>query len=195
MTVAESDVDVACTFLVLTGGASSRLGTDKASVLLDGTSLRERVITALPQGRVHELGAELSGGPASAVISYLPQVSTPLVALVAVDMPFAAPMVMRLAAEWSTAADRDGLVPVDAQGREQWLAAVYSTTALSGAADGLRDAGVVISGLSMRALTARLSITRVPLGEADIVSAMDIDTPADLAAVRSLMRRGNADGA
>lgn len=190
-----ADADVSCTYLVLTGGASSRLGTDKASLVLDGVSLRDRVCAALPVGQVHELGADLAGGPASAIIEFLPRVRTRLVGLVAVDMPFAAPLVMRLAAEWDPSSGCDGMVPVDAAGRDQWLCSVFETSALAAAADRFRVAGSARSGVAMRTLVADLSIIRVPLTDADIVMAMDIDTREDLAAVRSLMEQENADGA
>lgn len=186
---------MSCTFLVLTGGASTRLGTDKASLILDGVSLRDRVWAALPSGQVHELGADLTGGPASAIIAFLPQVSTRLVGLVAVDMPFAAPMVLRLAAEWDASSGCDGVVPVDAAGRDQWLCSVFTTSALAAAAEKFRAAGSARAGVAMHTLVADLSIIRVPLTDADIVMAMDIDTREDLAAVCSLMERRNADGA
>jgi molybdopterin-guanine dinucleotide biosynthesis protein A len=192
--VSAHDENPSCTYLVLTGGAGTRLGADKASLLLDGVSLRERQMSALPPGRVHELGVELTGGPASAVIAFLPEVSTELVGLLAVDMPFAAALVQRLAAQWSSSDGYQGLVPVDGEGREQWLCAVYSTAALNAAGNRYRTVGGVRAGVSMTALVGDLDIARVPLLGGDIVMAMDIDTREDLVAVRSVMEQGESYG-
>ena len=179
---------------MLTGGAGTRLGEDKASLVVAGESLRGRLMSALPHGHTHELGVDFSGGPASAVISYLPQVGTPLVALLAVDMPFAAPLIGRLVAEWDPSAGYQGLVPVDGTGREQWLSAVYSTDALRDASANLWVDGSVRPSISMKALMSGLHISRVPLTEADNVMTLDIDTPDDLAIVQEIMKEGHRRG-
>lgn len=179
---------------MLTGGASTRLGEDKASVVVAGQSLRSRLTAKLPAGRTHELGAEYSGGPASAVVAYLPQITTSLVALLAVDMPFAAPLVERLVAAWDQEAAYQGLVPIDGTGREQWLSAVYSTDALRDASEQLWTDNKVQPGISMKSLAGGLTIARVPLPPADSLMALDIDTPEDLAIVHEIVKEGHRDG-
>jgi len=179
---------------LLTGGAGTRLGKDKASLVVAGESLRARLMSELPCGHTHELGVEFSGGPASAVIAYLPHVRTPLVALLAVDMPFAAPLIGRLVAEWVPSAGYQGLVPVDGTGREQWLSAVYSTDALRDASVHLWVDGSVQPGVSVKSLMSGLHISRVPLSAADNVMTLDIDTPDDLAIVLDIMKEGHRHG-
>jgi molybdenum cofactor guanylyltransferase len=179
---------------LLTGGAGIRLGTDKASLVVAGESLRSRLTSDLPRSHTHEIGADFSGGPASAVIAYLPHVSTTLVALLAVDMPFSAPLVNRLVADWDRAADYQGVVPIDETGREQWLSAVYSTDALREASKDLWIEGRVQPGIAMKSLVGGLRISRVPLTEADSVMTLDIDTPEDLAIVQVIMKEGHRHG-
>jgi molybdopterin-guanine dinucleotide biosynthesis protein A len=179
---------------LLTGGASTRLGKDKASLEVAGESLRSRLMSELPHGQTHEIDAKFSGGPASAVIAYLPHVSTTLVALLAVDMPFSAPLVNRLVAAWDPAAGYQGLVPVDGTGREQWLSAVYSMDALREASKDLWIEDRVQPGIAMKSLVGGLRISRVPLSEADSVMTLDIDTPDDLAIVEEIMKEGHRHG-
>ena len=179
---------------MLTGGAGTRLGEDKASLVVAGESLRSRLTSVLPRGHTQELGANFSGGPASAVIAYLPHVSTTLVALLAVDMPFSAPLVNRLVVAWDRAAGYQGLVPVDETGRDQWLSAVYSTDALREASKDLWVEGRVQPGIAMKSLVGGLRISRVPLSEADSVMTLDIDTPGDLAIVQEIMKEGHLHG-
>ncbi len=179
---------------MLTGGAGTRLGEDKAALVVAGRSLRSRLTAELPAGHTHELGVEFSGGPASALVAFLPQVRTALVALLAVDMPFAAPLVERLVAAWDQAAGYQGLVPIDGTGREQWLSAVYSTDALRAASEHLWIDGKVQSGIAMKSLVGGLTISRVPIPEADSVMALDIDTPEDLAIVHEIVKEGHRHG-
>ncbi len=179
---------------MLTGGAGTRLGEDKAALVVAGRSLRSRLTAELPAGHTHELGVDFSGGPASAVVAYLPQVRTALVALLAVDMPFAAPLVERLVAAWDQAVGYQGLVPIDVTGREQWLSAVYSVDSLREASKDLWIEGRVQPGIAMKALVGGLRISRVPLSEADSVMALDIDTPDDLAIVQEIMKEGHRHG-
>jgi molybdopterin-guanine dinucleotide biosynthesis protein A len=128
------------------------------------------------------------------VVAYLPHVSTTLVALLAVDMPFSAPLVNRLVAAWDPAAGYHGLVPVDETGREQWLSAVYSRDALREASKDLWIEGRVQPGIAMKSLVGGLRISRVPLSGADSVMALDIDTPEDLAIVQEIMKEGHRHG-
>ena len=179
---------------MLTGGTGTRLGEDKASLVVAGESLRSRLMAELPRGHTHEIDAKFSGGPASAVIAYLPHVSTTLVALLAVDMPFSAPLVNRLVAAWDPVAGYHGLVPVDETGREQWLSAVYSRDALREASKDLWIEGRVQPGIAMKSLVGGLRISRVPLSGADSVMALDIDTPEDLAIVQEIMKEGHRHG-
>ncbi|MGR0218284.1 molybdenum cofactor guanylyltransferase [Agromyces sp. ZXT2-6] len=101
------------------------------------------------------------------------------VLVLACDMPDARSAVARLVAARSADPDADGVCLVDASGRTQWLAAVYSRSALEGALDAIAEpAGdrAALHGAAMRRLAASLDLATV----ADEGSTHDIDTWGDL---------------
>ncbi len=132
------------TGLLLAGGASSRMGADKASLVVDGEPLARRVATVLSHvcGRVlvasgdgHRLDwldlaevadVEPAAGPLSGLIAGLEAAETPLVAVVAVDMPDASDAVIRLLA--ARMPGHDAAVPRTERGLEP-LHAVYAAAA------------------------------------------------------------------
>lgn len=122
--------------------------------------------------------AILQSDAASATADATPD---PDVLVLACDMPDAGPAVARLLAARDSGADRDppadGVCLVDASGRAQWLAAVYSRRALASAVDALGEVG----GASMRRLAASLDLAAV----ADGGTTHDIDTWSDLGQARS----------
>jgi molybdopterin-guanine dinucleotide biosynthesis protein A len=135
--------------LVLAGGASRRMGRDKAQIVLEGEPLAVRafrtlakvcsdVVVASGDGhRLDHLGlpqvADLipDAGPLSGVAAGLETARHDLVAVVAVDMPSASPAVLALLAGlWQGEA---AVVPV-VQGRWEPLHAVWARSAASGVA-------------------------------------------------------------
>jgi molybdopterin-guanine dinucleotide biosynthesis protein A len=164
------------TGLVLCGGESRRMGAEKALIDVGGRPLvvhvserlakvatpvllasggRERIsdvrarLLHLP---VQEVDDEVPGaGPLAGLIGGLAASPHPLVAVVAVDMPFLSPDLLSMLA--GLHAGEDAVVPVTDIGLEP-LHAVYSTTALpamrAAGAEGrlaLRD---VLAGLAVR---------------------------------------------
>jgi molybdopterin-guanine dinucleotide biosynthesis protein A len=132
------------TGLLLAGGRSRRMGTDKALVEFHGARLAERglrilrsvcddVVVASGDGsRLASLGAPQvadaapDSGPLGGIVAGLEAAATDLVAVVAVDMPFASAGVLRLlAGRWS---GEDAAVPVTDRGPEP-LHAVYARSA------------------------------------------------------------------
>lgn len=106
------------------------------------------------------------------------------VLVLACDMPDAEAAVARLVAGRATARPADGVCLVDASGRTQWLAAVYSRAALERAFEALRGADgdpAVVHGAAMRRLAASLDLAVV----ADDGTTHDIDTWHDLAEARA----------
>lgn len=162
-------------WLILTGGAGSRLGQDKASTRIAGRTMLERVQEAItqadPQARIQILGPRFGGGPAAAVTTALAHCRSPYVGVVAVDMPMAKDAIAAVLAAIDDQAE--AWIPEAADGRRQWLCAVYRRSAL------LREAGnrdwtdqpfhQLVSGLTDRIVSVGSS-----------ASLLDIDTPADL---------------
>ena len=145
----------AMTGLVLAGGASRRMGSDKALLDIDGRPLVEHVARRLSGVCVEVLVAPgdralagltwplvadrvLGQGPLAGILGGLAVARTALMAVAAVDMPEVdAGVLADLADRWDDAAD--AVVPVVA-GRPQPLHAVYATAALATLAEAF-DAG------------------------------------------------------
>lgn len=158
------------TAIVLTGGASTRLGTDKATTMVAGQRMIDRVLGQLPDVPVIVVGPDPQvpgvtvtredppgGGPAAGIAAALPLVDTPWVAVIAADMPLAVPMLLGLHRIG------DAVVPVS-QGHPQPLSAWYRVAALP----------PLGPGLGMRNVLAGLDVTYVEVGSRAV---MDIDTP------------------
>ena len=161
-------------YLILTGGRSSRLGSDKAATAINGVTMLDRLVGALP-GQPTIIGPEIQGGPAAAIAAGLDAVATPWVAVVAVDMPFAARVIEYLAT-MTSGARADGFVPVDAAGKEQWLCGVYRTAALRGAVAGFGP----IVGAPLHKVMSGVDLQRVQVPDELIALLIDVDTPVDL---------------
>ena len=118
------------------------------------------------------------------IASALEAVSTPVTALLAVDMPWAGGLLEHRIAEFASC-NAAALVPVDRSGFRQPLCAVVRTEALRGALRQLGDPG----GRSMRDLMSLIDIHERPLSEAEMHMVDDIDTPDDLRKSRSKQAR------
>jgi molybdopterin-guanine dinucleotide biosynthesis protein A len=117
-----------------------------------------------------------------------PPEPAPDVLVLACDMPAASVAVDRLLAGRRAGPSADGVCLVDASGREQWLAAIYSREGLARAFEALgHDAG----GAAMRRLAASLDLTVL----ADGGSTQDIDTWSDLERARSRAGSGEQETA
>jgi molybdopterin-guanine dinucleotide biosynthesis protein A len=132
------------TGLLLAGGAGSRMGADKALLEFEGEPLAARVLRTLRSAceevlvasgdgeRLAALGAPQvpdaipGGGPLAGIAAGLAISARELVAVVAVDMPYANAGVLRLLAErWN---GEHAVVPVTENGLEP-LHAVYAASA------------------------------------------------------------------
>ena len=199
-----------CTLVVLSGGTSRRLGRDKAATHLGGLSLLERIVSEVPlhvpviivgppvealAGRVQMAREDPPGsGPLAAIGAGVAEATTPLVGVLATDMPFAVPVVVgaldllagivpsgdaRTATTRPALTDRvDAVVPVDAEGRPQPLAAAFRTDALIAALAELAPT----ADRPVRALLPRL---RVMEWRAPAERLADVDTSHDLSRARS----------
>lgn len=180
--------------LILTGGASRRMGQDKANITLAGSTLLDRLLTGLPDDvPVVVVGpdpgtvtrpvsvtreAPAGGGPAAGIAAGLRLIATPVVVVSAVDLPFAGPALPRLARLMVTAdGATDAVIPM-ADGQWQPLCAAYRTEALRRAAVQLGAA----AGRSVRDLIAGLAVNSPPWPAGQL---RDVDDPDDLRAART----------
>ena len=190
--------------VVLAGGAARRLGgADKPGLRVGGTPLLDRVLDACAQaGTTVVVGPERAtsrpvrwvreqppgGGPVAAVAAGLPHVGAELVLLLAADLPFFdEAAVAALLAAASTQPAAAAVVLVDADGRDQPLAALYRSAPLRAALAQLPDP----AGLPLRRLLGGLPTHR--LADPDGASA-DCDTWDDLEQARTRADRGPRTG-
>lgn len=174
--------------VILTGGASSRLGRDKAFVEVDGLPLVLRVANALAEAAtVTAVGGDVVGlsqlgleavddnhpgeGPLGGIAQALTIGAAGVVLVVACDMPFldgatVRALVQSLGVYDCAVATVDGV-------RQPTLAAWRRGAPVAPAfLDGER---------SPRRLLSSLDVVEVPLGDARV--AYDVDTPEDLDAI------------
>lgn len=181
--------------ILLAGGRSSRMGQDKAALLVDGRRLVDRAIGALSPlgGRILiargdrpslDLADEVPdaagmSGPVAGVVGAAALVTTPAVAIVAVDMPTISAAVLRRLAVVVEDNSRSAAMPV-VDGIAQPMHAVVSAAALPAMVALARE-----GERSLRRMLARLDAILVgPDGWADLDAharfVVDWDRPADL---------------
>jgi molybdopterin-guanine dinucleotide biosynthesis protein A len=188
-----------CSALILAGGDSRRMGSDKAQLVLGDQTLLQRVIASMqsvfPQvlisvrrqrpdiGLLQVCDAYANAGPLAGLCAGLTRVDTPWVFAVATDMPFVqAALIEQLA---QRRADCQAVVPV-VHGHAQPLAAFYATSCLA-PIRALLDATEQGGKRSLRAALAQLNVCYVDesdllAGDPGLRSFFDLDTPQDLAA-------------
>ncbi|RAV08785.1 molybdenum cofactor guanylyltransferase [Mycolicibacterium sp. GF69] len=183
--------------IILAGGASRRMGRDKATLPYEGTTLVERMVSvlaprcapifviaapgqALPSLDAEILRDEVRGlGPLLATgrgLRAAAEAGSELAFVAAVDMPLLSADLLDELAGPAVRLGADVVLPWD--GRDHYLAGVYRT-ALAG-----RVAELVAAGeRSMRALVERVDTQRIVMPEQR--SLLNVNTAADLAAIRS----------
>lgn len=186
--------------LLLTGGASRRMGRDKSQLDVGGVGLAARVARVLGQVAYPVLAVgpeagtglfsveDVREGPLAAFAAGMGALAVrghdgPAL-LVACDLPLIEAPLLRFLADSLGAAD--AVVPV-VQGRDQPLCACYAPRAASVAA---RLAGA--GSLAMRDLLDALdAVKRVPENEWDHIAParalLDVDTPDQLDDVRRIL--------
>lgn len=190
-----------CTAIIMAGGDSRRMGTDKAGLLLDGQTLLQNVITTMQQlfprvivsVRQPRAGIDLpqvcdeqpDGGPMAGLAASLGQVTTPWAFMVACDMPFVVPDVVELLAGYRL--QHQAVVPV-VHGHPQPLAAFYAVSCLAP----LR-ASLAAQQKGLRGVLKQLDVRYVDeaeMLEADplLRSFFDLDTPQDVEAAMNGVR-------
>lgn len=183
------------TAVVLCGGSSRRLGTDKLAEALGATTVLDTCLAGLPAAwPIVAVGPERAtqrpvawtveappgGGPLAAIAAGLAQVTTDIAVVLAGDMPFAGTLVDGLATALTDHPGTDAVAAADRAGRTNPLLAAYRTEALR------RALPADPAGGRARLLLERLGA--VPL-EVVPEDAMDVDTAEALAAARRRVER------
>jgi len=182
-----------CTAVVLAGGASSRMGQNKADVRLAGEPLLDRtirlmrpvfthVVVSVREPRSHPACPQIfdmagGGGPMAGIVTALAQVPTPWIFAVACDMPFVSCELVRCMARQRNG--WDALVPVVA-GMPQPLAGFYARRALS-----VMKRQMARGEFSLQQLLHHVNSCLVPEHEVRALdpamhSLIDLDTPEDV---------------
>src|SRR5262249_54006412 len=174
--------------VLLTGGASTRMGTDKARLVVDGETLAARSARVLSSvcDPVVEVGPRVSGlpavqedprgaGPLVALLAGVGALGNPhVVVLLACDLPFVEPPLVRLLVDWPGTGT---VIPV-VEGRFPDACARYGAAALDEALAAVR---VGVSSLRAIASTDCDYLTAEHWGEVASARAFaDVDTPDDL---------------
>ncbi|MFJ8645365.1 NTP transferase domain-containing protein [Streptomyces sp. NPDC093546] len=190
-----------CDVVVLAGGSAKRLGgVDKPGVSVGGRALLDRVLAACRQApRVVVVGGRRPtvrpvvwareepprGGPVAALAAGLRQVETDTVLVLSGDLPFLEEGSVRKLTEALRAGTAEGVLSVDAEGRDQPLVAAYRTEPLRREVALLATEYGSLSGLPLRLLTQELDLVRIPLGP---LASFDCDTWEDISTARARIR-------
>jgi molybdenum cofactor guanylyltransferase len=189
---------------ILVGGASSRMGADKAGLRLGGRSFVERIAAALRSvtENIRLVGARderdslgfpvvrdvyAKWGALGGLHAALASASSPWAAVVACDLPFVTgELFVRLA---SLRENFDAVVPLQPCGRLQPLCALYRRETCQPRAEELIAAGE----RRPRRLLLEVNARRVEPGElADLAHAAlfftNVNTPEDFAQARERMK-------
>ena len=200
--------------IVLAGGRSSRMGTPKAALEWQGSTLLERVVDAvgratgqvvvvrapgqalpaLPAGVALVEDARPDRGPLEAMLAGMRAVEAEaeVVFVAAVDLPFLHPAIVAGVIR-AAGPGVDAAVPV-ADGRPQPLAAAYRMGLLplvAELADGpTRRMGELLDRARVAWLDGAVLLADPAVAAADpgLAGLRDLDTPADLARADQLMR-------
>lgn len=190
-----------CTGVVLAGGRSSRMGQDKASLVIGGAPLLQRVVgrlrvaldevlvigpdqlSTLVPGVWVAPDREPGAGPLGGLVTALSLLRTPRIFLVACDMPFVAPQLIRAMAALSSEpsserAAADAVLLRTGRGLE-YLHGVYSRSCLPAAERALasedRSLHGLVASLAVRELTLEWAAAFDPAG----LSTFNANTPED----------------
>ena len=177
--------------IILAGGRSRRMGTDKALAQIRGQTFLERALDALegarsvvvvghrrPTGEPVVWTSEQppGSGPAAGIAAALDFVTAADVVVLPVDLPgIDGKSVVHLLDSMRG----DGAVLVDGEGSRQLPAGAYRADALRRAVAGAKG----LEGISLRALLGGLDLVEVT----DSL-AIDCDTPQDVELVTALLR-------
>ena len=176
--------------IVLSGGTSSRFGTDKSQAMLGHQQLIHHILTGIPKEfEIIVVGADplfpeiayrcvrenpVGGGPVAGIAAALELCESEIVGVLATDMPFAGAHMIHLLSAMTS--HDDAIMYVDSQGYKQPLAALYRRESLENALSIIGNP----HGASMRTLISHLNIHEIHMSPEIEKAMIDVDTPHDL---------------
>jgi molybdopterin-guanine dinucleotide biosynthesis protein A len=193
---------------ILIGGASSRMGSDKAQLKLAGRSFVEIIASALSaiSSSIKLVGAADGTNGQATELSNIPDIqpgwgalgglhtalaacTSTWAAVVACDLPFVSSDLFRHLAKLREGFD--AVVPVQSDGRQQPLCALYRTELCLPVAERL----IAMGERKPRALLAAVKTRWVPQADLDHLSGaanffMNVNSPADYARALSATGAG-----
>lgn len=196
------------TAVLLAGGRGERVGRDKASLMIGGTSLIDRSLAAFdaiglpvvialrldqmaPRGRVVVRDVAWTPGPMAGLLAALEQTTAEWAFVAAVDMPLLAPEL--LGALYRVRGEADAVVP-RVGGHDHVLASWLHVRALPAlrtiAEAGERSVTRCFAQLKTRYVTAAELVADPDLARVDpaLSSLTNVNTPEDVAEVEALLQ-------
>jgi molybdenum cofactor guanylyltransferase len=178
---------VTCAGVLLTGGASRRMGIDKATIVVNGETLATRAARVLGAvcDPVIEVGTGVTdlpctredppgGGPLAALVAGARALDARMVVLLGCDYPFVDEPVLRLIADWPGTRTA---IPV-AGDRFQYACARYGPSTLDEAVAALRTSDTSLKALARADSEFIAESVWRAVGSANTFD--DIDTPDDM---------------
>jgi len=194
---------------VLTGGASRRMGSDKAHLEFDGQPAAGRVARLLaglvsdvsivggsPPQATATVGvrfvADVAGPQCSlrGLVSALSAARSDWVLVVATDLPFVTPELLLALVAWPQA---DAVVPRDANGRHALCALYHRDPVLAVARERLECGELALAGLLDAVETAYVEGEALERIDPQGAALTNVNTPDELAAARERHARRSAN--
>lgn len=199
------------TGVVLAGGRSTRMGQDKAALMLGGEPLVRRVVERLRQALVEvivagpaEIGVLVPGvrvvpdlqagqGPLAGIGAALRAIQTPWAFVVACDMPFVEPALVRAMVALALAPPEVDAVVLRTERGAERLHTLYARTCLPAL-----ETRLAAGDLALHRLLAHIRVREMPWSEAARfdpagVSAFNMNTPADWERAQAIFHQHSAD--
>jgi len=189
--------------IILAGGQSRRMGTNKALLRLEpgGPTIIEKVLTALREvspeiwlvtnqpttyaglglpmvGDNYQVGASLAGLEAGLTVS-----PHQFNLVVACDMPYLNPILLRTLVDWPR--DYAALVPLNNEGQPETLCAIYSKDCLPAIRMQLAQGQYRLAGWLSQVKTVFVPAAKLEIADPGLGSFTNLNTPSEFERYRN----------
>ena len=188
-----------CTAIILAGGDSRRMGRDKAMLPFANQTLIQSVIETIqplfsttilsvretrPEIKLPQVcDAQANGGPLVGMVTALEKITTSWAFVVACDMPFVSPALIKQLAKLRV--QQHAIVPV-VYGQLQPLAAFYSTSGIPFMRASLALKNKSFLGVIKNMQVSYVDEAKMLQSDPQLNSFFDLDTPQDLLAAQGM---------